>query len=569
MCGCRTGKSSEWRDSISLENRLQKRVYHGEPIMRINMLESLSDNIVIDKDKCTFCGICVDRCVLDNLRMRLAPCRQACPLGVNCHGYVQLIARGKEEEAIKQLRETLPFPGILGRICSQPCESVCHRQKTEGQGISIRMLKKYLYDLEGDKKTPISEIEADSGRTVAVIGAGPAGMIAAHDLRMSGHRVTVFEAESAPGGMLRWAIPEFRLPLEILEKEIRVLEEIGISFKCGIRLGRDKSLEKLKSDFDALVVAVGCAKHGELNLAGEDSPGVFHGLPFLRSVRNGKPPEIGKTVVVIGGGNVAVDAAQTALRLGAEKVSLVALESEADLPAYPWAIRGASAEGVVMECSWGNPTFVLKEGVLAGLDLQRCVQVFDSDGRFLPAFDDCELRHLNTDTVILSVGQTLDSDPFAGSPLIVENRILADKLTLQTKDEKVFAAGDATSGPTSVVEAMAGGRRAAISVNRYIKGEHLRYGRSYAGPYETDFEIDTSRGSKGPRACIEEHRCAGKGDFSEIEQGFDTETARREANRCYSCGEPFGKYRTCWFCLPCEVDCPHEALWVEIPYLLR
>jgi NADPH-dependent glutamate synthase beta subunit-like oxidoreductase len=501
--------------------------------------------------------------------LKLAPCRRACPLGVNCQGYVQLIARGEEAEAMKQLRETLPFPGILGRICSQPCEADCHRQKIEGQAVSIRMLKRYLYDLEEGKEAPLPETAPASGRKVAIVGAGPAGIMAAHDLRVRGHGVTVFDAESEPGGMLRWAIPEFRLPRSVVEKETRGLEQMRISFQCGVRLGKGISLDKLKSEFDAVVLAVGCSKHGGLNIPGEDSPGVLHGLPFLHAVRDGHPPEIGKKVVVIGGGNVAVDAAQTALRIGAEKVSLVALETEADLPAYPWAIKGASAEGVGLECSWGNPTFIVEKGVLAGLDFQRCVQVFDADGNFLPTFDDCELRHLDADTVIVAVGQALDTTPFQGTSLADENRVLADDLTLQTADEKIFSAGDAASGPSSVVEAMASGRRAAESVDRYLAGEHLRYGRSYFGPYETDFEIDTERGSKDPRASVREHRCTGRNDFSEIERGVDKETARREARRCYSCGEPFGKYRTCWFCLPCEVDCPHEALWVEIPYLLR
>jgi len=535
--------------------------------MRINLLESLTDNIVIDKDKCTFCGICVDRCVLDNLRMKLAPCRQACPLGVNCHGYVQTLARGEAEKGIELLRETLPFPGILGRICSQPCEDQCHRKKMEGEAVSIRALKRYLSDLETD--IPLPDMHPDSGKKAAVIGSGPAGMMAAYDLRVKGHGVTVFDSEKAPGGMLRWAIPEFRLPKDILEKEIGLLTRMGVQFQCGVTVGRDQSLDEIKDDFDALVIATGCPKPGRLGIAGENSSDIHHGLPFLRQVRNGSPAEIGKTVVVIGGGNVAVDAAQTALRLGAESVTMVTLESDQDLPAFPWAVESALAEGVKLECAWGNPTFHFEDGKLTGMDFQKCLQVFDACGCFMPSYDECQLNTLKADTVIVAIGQSPDPAPFEKTGIVSEGVFTADELTLQSPDEKIFLAGDAVSGPSSVVEAMAKGRRAAESVHRYLTGEHLRYGRQYPGPVETEFDIDMDRGSQDRRMEMPVRRCSGQSDFQEIEQGIDEASARKEAERCYSCGQPFGKYRTCWFCLPCEVDCPHEALWVEVPYLLR
>ena len=535
--------------------------------MRINMLESLSDNIVIDKDKCTFCGICVDRCVMDNLRMKLAPCRKACPLGANCQGYVQLIGRGEAVEGLRLLRETLPFPGILGRVCSQPCEAACHRKQTEDEAVSIRGLKRYLVEQEAEAAVP--EPGPETGKRVAIVGSGPAGLMAAHDLRLRGHQVSVYDADSAPGGALRWAIPEFRLPLRVLEEEIGLVERMGVTFRCGVSVGRDKSLAELEAEYDALIVATGCGRHGRLDVEGEDAVGVYHGLPFLRAVRGGSPPAVGKVVVVIGGGNVAVDAAQTALRLGAERVTLVSLESDEDLPAFAWAVDSAVAEGVKLECSWGNPAFNHQDGKLIGVEFQRCVQVLDTCGVFEPRFDDCELKALDADTAIVAIGQRVDTEPFDGSGIVASGVLAADALTLQTAREKVFVAGDASRGPSTVVEAMAGGRRAAESVDRFLKGEHLRYGRSYPGPVETEFAIDTRRGSEDRRVPMAQHRFSGKGDFEEIERGYDAVGAEKEARRCYCCGEPFGKYRTCWFCLPCEVDCPHEALWVDIPYLLR
>lgn len=537
--------------------------------MHSNLLERLSDNIVIDKDKCTFCGICVERCILDNLRMKLAPCRQACPLGVNCHGYVQTIARGQEDKGIELLRETLPFPDILGRVCSQPCEDRCYRKKMEGEAVSIRALKRYLSNLEKVKEIPLPAIGSDTGKRAAIVGSGPAGMMAAHDLRVKGHRVTVYDAESEPGGMLRWAIPEFRLPLRIIKQEINLQPRMGVQFQCGVTIGKEKSLDEIRAKSEAVVIATGCPKHGTLNIEGEDSPGISHGLPFLRQVRDGNLPEIGKTVVVIGGGNVAVDAAQTALRLGAASVTMVTLEATHDLPAFPWAVESALSEGIKLECSWGNPTFQFEGGKIKGVDFQKCLQVFDTSGLFMPSFNHCQMKTVEADTVIVAIGQRPDTAPFKSTGLVKDGAFLADELTLQSADEKVFLAGDLVKGQSSVVKAMAKGREAAESANRYLSGEHLRFGRTYLGPNETQFDINTNRGSEDKRTQISMHTCEGKGDFKEIEQALDKDTARKEAARCYSCGEPFGKYRHCWFCLPCEVDCPHQALWVEVPYLLR
>jgi NADPH-dependent glutamate synthase beta subunit-like oxidoreductase len=394
-------------------------------------------------------------------------------------------------------------------------------------------------------------------------------LLAAYDLRVKGHAVVVFESEAEPGGMLRWAIPEFRLPLAVLQAELDLLSRMGIAFECGVSIGPDRTLEELKGDFDAVIVATGCPRWAELDMPGEDLPGVLHGLPFLHNTRGGRAPSVGKRVVVIGGGNVAVDAAQTALRLGAEDVTIACLESEEEIPAFPWAVDTALFEKIQFAYGWGPVRFLSDGGSVSAVELQRCVRVYDENSAFDPRFASEDRRTLPADTVIVAIGQARDTSLFAGTGLLRDGRLHADPLTLQMGDEKVFLAGDLLSGPSSAVEAMAQGREAAESVHRLLNGEHLRYGREYAGPVITEFEIEIEPGLARERAPLPLRRYGGVGDFLEIEGGLDPETARHEAQRCNSCAQPVGFYRTCWFCLPCEVECPEEALYVEVPYLLR
>ena len=312
--------------------------------MDANLLTSLSDNIRIDRDKCTACGRCVDVCILDNLRLQLAPCRQACPVGMNCQGYIHHLVRGKMDKGLEKVREAVPLAGVLGRVCSRPCESSCNRLKVDGQAVAIRDLKRFLTDQDGEPQMPSPTVELT--QRIAIVGAGPAGLSAAFFLRAAGFKVTLFDRESAPGGLMRWAIPEFRLPRHLLEQELRFIETSGIEFRGNRTLGKDLDLEDLEREFDALLIAVGAYGDVNLGMAGEESPSIIPALQFMKQVRENKAPTIGKNVIVIGGGNAAVDAAQTALRVGASRVTLVSLEGREEMPAFRWGIVEAEEEGV-------------------------------------------------------------------------------------------------------------------------------------------------------------------------------------------------------------------------------
>jgi len=529
--------------------------------MQTTFLQALSDNIKIDLDKCTFCATCVQTCILDNIRMKLAPCSNACPLNGNCQGYIQLILRGKDEEALKMVKRDIPFPAILGRICSAPCENVCHMKKKSGEAVAIRQLKRYLTDKLGDKDIP--NLDEATGKKCAVLGTGPSAMTAAFDLLKKGHSVTAFEKESEAGGMLRWGIPAFRLPLDILKKEFIKLKKMGLKLKLNKVIGKDISLADLQRNFDVIIVCAGLQKSKSLNIPGVKAENVYSALDFLKSVRSDSPLTLGEKVVVVGGGDVALDSAQTALRAGAKVVDIIALESRGEIPANPHLLAIAESEGVNLINSWGPSRFLIENGRANKLKFKRCDSVFDEQGNFSPIYDDSQIKELEADNVIIAIGQTADHELLNGS-------FEFDKLTLQTSQENIFIAGDLTGMGNTVVEAMASGREAAESVHRYLINDPLSYGRSYQGLNDTEFDIDHDKSSKEKRIIVGVSKFKGKGDFTEIEQSIvGNAEAKNEASRCNSCGSPFGKYRSCWFCLPCEVECPNDALYVEIPYLLR
>lgn len=528
-------------------------------------------NIFIKREKCYVCGICIERCIMDNLRMYLAPCRQACPIHMNCQGYVRLIAQGKEEEAAKEMRQDLPFSGIVGRVCTHPCEEKCERRKEDNQAVHIRALKRYLADNRPDIALQPGLLPKETGKRVAVVGSGPAGLMTAYELAARGHAVTVFDSAPEPGGMLRFGIPAFRLPGEETAKAVRMLERMKVVFQTGRALGKELDVEKLEREWDALLLATGGGPPLKLGVPGEDLPGVFQGLDFLRQAREGQPPKIGRSVLVIGGGNTAVDAALTCRKLGAGEVILICLEERDQMPAYPAEREEALEEGVKFQNGWGPRKFLPHGNGGLRLEISRCLRVFDEAGRFSPRLDDFPGLSPSADSVIVAIGQKPE---MAGLPKEFQdpgrNGPIADPLTLQTRRPKIFAAGDLVSGPKSVIEAMAQGREAAVSMDRFLSGENLRWGRGYwPGAWIDEFPIDRSGAVARARAVLPRLPVGGRDILTEVEKTLDPKAAREEAERCLNCGRPAEFNQTCWYCLPCEIECPVQALEVRLPYLVR
>ncbi len=527
------------------------------------------DNIVIDKTNCYVCGECVEICILDNLRLKLASCRAACPIHTNCQGYIHLLAQGKVDEALAEVRNGLPFPGIIGRLCSHPCENHCKRTEVDGEPVAIRDIKRFLADSER-KLWPKLPLPRRRPQRVAVVGSGPAGMMASFDLAQMGYGVTVFEALDKAGGMLRVGIPEFRLPEAVLDRELELLTRLDVKFQLGVRVGKNISLKQLNREYDAVFLATGAHIAMGLGLEGEDSPKVHSALDFLREARLGRE-RLSGCVVVIGGGNSAVDAAQTARRIGGHDIKIVCLESRDEMPAFSWEVRDALDEGIEIVNGWGPLALELGNGSIEAVTFAKCLSVFDDRGHFRPRMDPSVIRRESADEVIVAVGQAAELSYAGGMKGLIRKGLLAaDPVTLQTSIPNVFAGGDAMRGPKTVIDAMADGKEAAISIHRYLSGEGLHWGRNYLdGPFITDFEVDTTDAIPRHRARMPKISPDARRDFREMELGFSRALAIREAERCLKCGDPIGINQTCWFCLPCEIECPAEALRVEIPFLVR
>ncbi|MEM4729021.1 MAG: FAD-dependent oxidoreductase [Thermoplasmata archaeon] len=542
---------------------------NGERVVGTTRAPSLRES------DCRFCGACVEVCPTGALMDKdaytegereaaLVPCRSTCPLGADVPEYVRLLSSGRPEEAIRVIRERVLLPLVLGHICLRPCESRCRRGKVN-EPVSIRELKRHAALRGGRAWREGLNRSPETGKSVAVVGSGPAGLSAAFLLSLKGHSVVVLEREERPGGVLAWGIPPFRLPREALEADLSELAG-DLLIKTGIEVGTAVSLEDLVKSFDAVLLAPGLPRSRRIEVEGAGLDGVLWGLDFLRAYNAGTAPHVGSRTVVIGGGNVAVDVARAALRSGAEEVVMACLESREEMPASPWELEEALDEGVEILPSWGPLRILGRRGgraeamgagnvseggeagagggrgggeCVAGVELRRCTRVFDEQGRFNPAFDDSVKTSIEADTVIFAVGQDADLR-FIPPELGIETRksaVVVDGSQMTTRPG-VFAAGDIVKQPGSVVEAVASGRRAASAIDRYLGGDgnvDITL-RKWIAPEQRIGRVEGFATLRRVRARRRRDRKGGPAmDREPVELPLEPGEAMAEARRCLQC----------------------------------
>jgi len=489
-------------------------------------------------------------------RAGVSPCTYNCPAGIKPHGYIALIRSGQYEEAFQQVLNVTPLVGTLGRACYAPCEGECTRGSLEGP-LAIRRMKRFIADRHYANGPTQVEVPPPNGKKVAVVGSGPAGLTAAWHLARQGYKVKIYEAGSQPGGMLRFALPPYRLRNEVVDQDVSNVLAAGVEIATDSRVD---DLEALRAEgWDAVIVAVGTHQSTRLRVPGEDLPGVMRATEFLKAAKLGEEVDIaGKRVVVIGGGNVAMDAARTALRLRAASVEAVSLESLQEMPAHPQEIEEAQGEGVVFRNSCGVRNFRGTDR-LEGVELMRCVSVVDENGRFNPVYDESSIGSIDCDVVIVAAGMRPDAGMF-GLPTNSSGTIQADPGTLQTSVPHVFAAGDAVTGPTMITTAVGQGRRAAFMVDRWIQGRPLDPD-AFEGPLpmvDKNSVLARQKTYQEIACCsVESRERPGPGEFYPEEETLEEWQALRSASRCLDCG-------VCSECRQCVAICPADCIDLEM-----
>ena len=475
----------------------------------------------------------------------ISPCNAACPAGIDIQGQIAHIANGDYFEALKLIKESNPLPLVCGRICPRFCEKKCRRNLIDGP-VAINMLKRFVADMDLGFGGPyVPERKPFTGHRVAVIGGGPAGLTAAYYLALEGHSVSLLESSPKLGGMLRYGIPEYRLPKAILDKEIDSITKLCREVKCNVSLGRDFSIESLKSSgFEAIFLALGAQSDQKMQIPGEELPGVYSGVGFLRDVTMGKKIVLGDKVVVVGGGNTAIDAARTAIRLGAGEVIVVYRRSKQEMPANEEEVEGAETEGVDFQFLSNPLRLNAKDGKMSSIECIRMVLGSpDKSGRRRPEPLPGSEFKIEASAVIMAVGQTIDARGLGNSSSILgsHGEVAINQATMETSIKGVFSGGDCTSGPATAVEAIGAGRRAAKYIDQYLRNGKVQTAEKQYNCSKGELSnIDKAEFEKEerieravmPALKVEEHRQ----NFAEIELGINEAAARKESGRCLSCG---------------------------------
>ncbi len=464
-----------------------------------------------------------------------APCYMACPTHQDIQGYVGLIANGRTKEALELIKKDNPLPGCIGRVCPHPCEEKCRRKHLEG-AVSICALKRYAADTQDEY---IPECAPYNGKTVAVIGGGPAGLSCAYFLAVKGYKVTVFEAQEKCGGMLRYGIPAYRLPRDVIDREIASIEKMGVQLICGKKLGEDFTISDLKKDYDAVFVGVGAWTSQKLGCPGEDARGVFGGIDVLYDASKGEKLDLGKSVCVVGGGNTAIDAVRTAIRSGADKVTLIYRRTENEMPAEKEEIRDARAEGVEFRFLASPIEVVSEGGRVTGIRVQNMeLGEADASGRRRPVAIEGSTEVISCDSVISAIGQGVVSCGLEELELTRKGTVAADENTYATSLEGVFAAGDVINkGPDIAVRAIAGGKEAANSIDCWLNGKEVD-NRLPEYSVNKSFDASVLEGMPEIKRTEQELLPAQnrRGSFDEVARVLTPEEAKKEASRCLECG---------------------------------
>ena len=500
-----------------------------------------------------------------------APCKTACPAHIAVQGYLKLAAQGKYKEALQLIKRDNPFPAVCGRICNRRCEDACTRG-TIDQAVAIDEVKRFIAQQDLNAETRfvpekvIPKVDGEFEEKIAIIGGGPAGLSCAYYLAEKGYRPTVFEKEKQPGGMLMHGIPEFRLEKDVIEAEIDVLRALGVEFHCGVEVGRDVTIPELREQgYKGFYVAIGLQSGGRLGVPGEDAEGVKAGIELMREVNLEGKKELSGRVVVIGGGNIGADVARTALRCGAEKVSLYCLEDYDSMPMGVEDRTECEEDGIEIHAGWGQTEILAENGRCSGIRFRKCLSVRNAEGRFAPTFDDNTTEEVPCDMVLYCIGQKVDWKGLLTGTAVELNpngTAKADPVTYQTAEPDLFVGGDVYTGQKFAIDAIAAGKQGAVSLHRWVQDATLTIGRDKREFIELDKNnllLEEASYDNTPRQRIGYNETLRK-TFKDGRVAFTEEQVKAETARCLGCGASVVDPNKCIGCGICTTRCAFDAI---------
>ena len=503
-----------------------------------------------------------------------APCKAACPAHVPVQAYLRLAHEGKYREALAMIKTENPFPAVCGRVCNKRCESECTRGKIDAP-VSIDAVKKFVADLDlnaEDRFVPEKTVQSTHGafdEKIAIIGGGPAGLSAAYYLAQMGYKPTVFEKNPIPGGMLTYGIPSYKLEKDVIAAEIDIIKELGAEIKCGVEVGKDITIAQLKEQgYKAFYIAIGCQGGRRPGVKNDDAPGTHIAVEYLRHCFEHREDTFDGSVVVIGGGNVAIDCARNAHRLGASEVSMFCLESRDEMPASREEVAEAEEENIKVNPSWGPKEVLVDEsGKVTGIVLKKCVRTIDPETkRFSPVYDENETIEVKADKIVFAIGQAIEwGNLLEGTKVTFwhGNYPVADKFTYQTEDPDIFVGGDVYTGPRFVIDAIAAGHEAAESLHRHARPDASmtigRDRRSFTPLNKDDIKFPSYDTAGRQEAGMDESIDA-KMSFKDAHLDLTEEQVKIETGRCLGCGASYVDYNKCIGCGLCTTKCEFDAI---------